>query len=366
MNKKILPFIKSHANTILIFFTILFIGLSVIPMFAQSLKIMNQLEQLNNLSSTSYEIGRDRIFTEAEKSYFKGLLEELRFENSGRNSLKINSKIDMVLFSLETGDNDNLYRSLLDLEADFITLNHERSQVFRIFAILMIIAVFLQMTVTTISLLRNQKIKIKHQYEEQKRTALQAIRDKERKKMAALLHDNILQDLAALSMQRDIKDSPEVLNYLKSTMDRLQNAIQSLNPIHLKSHGLIRSIEDYISSYTHSGIRFDIQTNCSCQDLPDEILEVLFTSALELITNAIVYSQAENVNIILKNEGDHFLMRIKDDGKGFQMPKTDRELAAFSTSYDYLNHRIRYERGKLALFSRPGEGVTAEITFLIQ
>lgn len=84
----------------------------------------------------------------------------------------------------------------------------------------------------------------------------------------------------------------------------------------------------------------------------------------EAMANAVKHAQARTIDVELRYDPDHLILRVRDDGSGFDTKK----IIPFGVGhYGLTGMRERAERigGRLILKSRPGEGteVSVEVPF---
>jgi signal transduction histidine kinase len=72
----------------------------------------------------------------------------------------------------------------------------------------------------------------------------------------------------------------------------------------------------------------------------------------ESLTNISKYAQAGEASIVMKNYGNHVVIEVSDNGKGF-----DTQFARPSThGLAGMRHRVEAAKGKLTVSSLPGQG----------
>lgn len=205
--------------------------------------------------------------------------------------------------------------------------------------------------------------------------------EEERKKMARDLHDETSQNLAglALNLQALIEiaetigiDDERFMEILKRshastvyTHTEVSRMIANLRPTQLDTLGLVAAIRQYVyTSIVSQGInvKFDLDT-VEKYLLPEEELS-FFRWVQGAVGNIIQHSHAENVTVSLKQHNDKLVLKISDDGKGFE---TDRltEMREHGRGYGLLNmkERMTLIGGVCSVESEPGKGTTVTATF---
>jgi signal transduction histidine kinase len=95
----------------------------------------------------------------------------------------------------------------------------------------------------------------------------------------------------------------------------------------------------------------------SLERLPEAAEICLFRAAQEGLRNALKHAGAQHVRISLRLEGDEAVLRVRDDGRGFQVPARLNALAK-KDHFGLLGvaERAAWTGGELTVRSRPGDG----------
>ena len=192
--------------------------------------------------------------------------------------------------------------------------------------------------------------------------------DRERRSVAADLHDGPVQDLAgvsyALSALRTGLPAEQ-----QPTVDRLvgavRHAVHSLRrlmidiyPPDLSGSGLGVALEDLAEPLRASGLTVHVDTGPLPELSPDTAAAV-YRTAKEALANVAAHARADSVWIRLEQTGPPgrpaVLVEVADDGVGFPSSGTDRR------SEGHLGLRLVLDRvadlgGRVDLGRRPGGG----------
>lgn len=111
-----------------------------------------------------------------------------------------------------------------------------------------------------------------------------------------------------------------------------------------------------------SAVEFEIKTNGAIHSLAQKIENNLLRIGQEAITNSVRYAQAKSIRVELDYQTEHVVLRVRDDGRGFEHPA---EPASDGVHFGLLgmHERARQMRARLTVKSAPGEGteVTVEV-----
>ncbi|CAN5748264.1 hypothetical protein BH11PSE12_BH11PSE12_07650 [soil metagenome] len=202
-------------------------------------------------------------------------------------------------------------------------------------------------------------------------TALQSIREEERKHIARELHDDLGQLLAALRMdlsllQRDslmTEKTQKTINSMDqlilTSITTLRRIATDLRPRALDEGGLYFALQTLQKDFTlRHGIDCELIANEEQLTLDDARSTAIFRIIQESLTNVIRHASATEVQIIF--EGDTSVLRfsISDNGKGFTQDDMHK-----SSSFGLvgMRERIKAMDGDFSITSQPGEGTRLEV-----
>lgn len=174
---------------------------------------------------------------------------------------------------------------------------------------------------------------LQHSYEEMRELAshLQDIREEERASMAREVHDQLGQLLTGIRMdiswlhKKMPADDPEIKQRMDETMDMLNDAVLSvrkiatdLRPSILDDLGLVAAMEWQCEEFERkSGILVSFDHIVGNVKIPPSYNIGLFRILQESLTNVARHSGAHHVEVNLHVLEGNLLLRIKDDGTGF-------------------------------------------------
>ncbi|MFC1941777.1 HAMP domain-containing protein [Chloroflexota bacterium] len=182
-----------------------------------------------------------------------------------------------------------------------------------------------------------EKTRATYSLEEAKRILEQVLerlisaQEEERRRIARELHDAASQSLAAVALNLETiandlpekyHDTRERLALLKEqaieTMGSIRELALELRPAILDDLGLARAIKSYAKDYLGKrGIDINVNVNGSGQKLPAYSETMLFRIAQEALTNIVKHAEASQVNVELSFNASNAIMRVEDNGKGF-------------------------------------------------
>ncbi|MFT9486470.1 MAG: ATP-binding protein [Tepidibacillus sp.] len=226
--------------------------------------------------------------------------------------------------------------------------------------------------------LKNISIKIDHAQKVRK-TLLQKIitaQEEERARVARELHDEANQYMAAINIGLDriaAENDPEKSKNLSKELKKivlhasseLKHLAWELRPTTIDKIGLTSALENYIDNCkTNNKINIDFACDIKCEEqLDDEVKIAVFRIIQEALTNILKHSDADEVEVTLKNSKEYIIVIIEDNGKGFDtdtilQPAEKPSGKIKSLGIHGMMERAELIDGKLIIESEPNQGTT--------
>jgi signal transduction histidine kinase len=209
-----------------------------------------------------------------------------------------------------------------------------------------------------------------------------AASDAERRRIAADLHDGVVQDLAATSIalagaavEADRAGSRAESGRLHVAADAVRAAIRSLrslvvdiHPPNLRRTGLAAALGDLAASTTARGVAVTLLVDDGATRRPGCEAELFaFRVAQEALRNVVAHADATTVELRLSRrpeaDGEVLTLAVADDGRGFDPaapPPHDRPHVGLRLLHDLADD----VGGRIEVTSAPGAGtiVTMEVS----
>ncbi|AZM52482.1 diguanylate cyclase [Streptomyces sp. WAC 01529] len=194
----------------------------------------------------------------------------------------------------------------------------------------------------------------------------------ERSRLAHELHDAVSQKLfslrltaqaAAALVDRDPSRAKGELHQVAAlaaeAADELRAAVVELRPAALDEDGLVATLRTHtqVLHRAHSA-QVTFESN-GVRALPASQEEAMLRVAQEALHNALRHSGAERVTVLLDKRGAGAVLRVIDDGVGFD-PKAIRR-AGRHLGLVSMRDRASGVGGQLTVESEPGKGTTIEM-----
>ena len=182
-----------------------------------------------------------------------------------------------------------------------------------------------------------QRLKESHAQLRQLSTHRETMREEERKRIAREIHDELGQQLTALRMGLSLlrlqfgEGQSLLVERIQILMGRIDEIIQvvrnvatALRPSSLDM-GLTSALEWLVSEFSNNtGIACRLRAPEARLELDDERATAIFRVIQESLTNVARHARASRVDIHLECSTEHVLIKVADNGKGFdpgQLPK---------------------------------------------
>ncbi|MEE4117055.1 MAG: PAS domain S-box protein [Marinilabiliaceae bacterium] len=200
--------------------------------------------------------------------------------------------------------------------------------------------------------------------------------EKERKRFAADLHDELGPILSTLKLYTDLLKRDEFNSISRaevlSNVDELSDvAIKTakeisarITPNVLHDFGLAAAITEFSKFINETGlIKIHLKTDNYTIRTRSLTETVLYQTTKELINNTVKHASAENITIELKNTESQIVLYYRDDGIGFDFKK-QLELS-MGLGLNNIVNKVRTIKGNCDFHSNTGEGLIVVITVKI-
>lgn len=196
--------------------------------------------------------------------------------------------------------------------------------------------------------------------------------DNERRRIAADLHDGVVQDLAGVSFAisaaaeavRHPANAPDVSRSLDEASRTTRRGIQQLRtllvdiyPPNLRETGLRTALRDLLAPLASSGVdtTFEYADDMGLDEQRDALL---YRVAHEGVRNALRHASPERVDLAVTRTNGTVTMTVRDDGKGF-----DPDGASPDGHFGLrsLADLVAASNATLTIDSQPGCGTTLRL-----
>jgi PAS domain S-box-containing protein len=195
--------------------------------------------------------------------------------------------------------------------------------------------------------------------------------ERERRRIATELHDDVGQILAMAKMKLSalrekqstagLKDAVgEVKTLCEQAIAFTRSLTSQLSPPALYELGLEPAVEYLTKRHRDDfGIDTDFTSDRKPKPLDDDIRVLLFQSIRELLNNIVRHARASRTTVSITRESDSIRIAVEDNGAGFDT-SAQRDNGAFGLFN--IKERLVCLGGTFELRSSPGQGTRVVIT----
>ncbi|MFM9024841.1 MAG: PAS domain-containing sensor histidine kinase [Planctomycetaceae bacterium] len=199
------------------------------------------------------------------------------------------------------------------------------------------------------------------------------IQERERQLVSYEIHDGLTQYVAGALMHLQAydhgrergadarRDFEQGLRLLEVAAAEARRLIAGLRPPALDELGIVAAVESLVAEARADVPDVAFTHSLPARRLPPQLETVIFRIVQEALTNVRKHAAARHVSVTLQSVADRVLVRVVDDGRGFDpaaVPETRFGLEG-------IRQRCRLLGGEPRITSGPGAGTTIEATLPI-
>lgn len=208
-----------------------------------------------------------------------------------------------------------------------------------------------------------------------------------RNKIAQDLHDNVGSTLSSISVYSQVakiyhkqQKQNELYHALEKISDtstemisELNDTVWAINPRNDSMNVILQRMESLAKPLLASqGIQFHFRYDSRLNhlNLQMEKRKNFYSIFKESINNSIKYSECKNIWVEIEQQNSRIAMKIKDDGKGFELSKTSEghkssDVFGGGNGLKNMQRRAKEMKGILRIISEPGNGTSVQLDFPI-
>lgn len=201
------------------------------------------------------------------------------------------------------------------------------------------------------------------------------IRDEERGRVAADLHDGVAQDLTSLAVSLDLiragnsaknarwfeERIDEALAIVKRAGKSLREIVGGLRLPGLEGIALGSALRRHAAEFeARTGILVTVRAQPGRDMVPLAVKDALVRIFLEALANVAKHADATSVRVVLETEPQRALLVIEDDGRGFDTAAMAQPDAQPGSGLLIMKERALALGARLRTHSAPGKGTRVE------
>jgi PAS domain S-box-containing protein len=191
--------------------------------------------------------------------------------------------------------------------------------------------------------------------------------ERERKRIAGVLHDDIAQILASVRMRLDMLQSipseqkdtilQEAKTLLVQSLQETRALMNDLgNPL-LFDMGLNSACESLANRLMEKHpVRISCDVQDAFKDLNPDVKAIVYQLIRELLNNVVKHSKAQNAHVMIDMENGYFRLKVTDDGVGFDPQMLGAPTLEGGFGLYSIRERLIAVNGSLRIESSPGKG----------
>ena len=220
----------------------------------------------------------------------------------------------------------------------------------------------------TIDCLQDAMKELEHRADQIQKVTLELVQaeDRERKRLAEFLHDDLQQILAAAKFQLSILDSrvasdtaaretlEQIKQMLKEAIDKSRSLSHELGPPVLY-HNRLDAVFEWLGGQMENrhGLIVRVRIRGEVDSNSEAVRSFLYRTAQEILFNTVKYAQVREATLRLQRVRDELWLTISDKGRGFD-PASLAQTAGFGLST--IRERAELLGGRMKVKSAPGKG----------
>jgi signal transduction histidine kinase len=196
--------------------------------------------------------------------------------------------------------------------------------------------------------------------------------DDERRRIAADLHDGVVQDLAGVAYSlagsaRKGVDPPVAELFdrsaaeVRESIKTLRSLLVDIYPPTLADAGLESALGDLLAAARTRGVETSLDVGDGLDDLPEPVARLLYRAAQEGIRNVITHARATRVDVRVARDDGKAVLTVSDDGTGFDPAVLAERAKQGHVGLRGIGDLAARDGGRLDVRSTPGAGTTLEL-----
>lgn len=189
---------------------------------------------------------------------------------------------------------------------------------------------------------------------------------RERQRLAQVLHDGLQQILAGAKLRLKIagQSKPEAFEMMLAEVDNLlDEAIETsrsltieLCPPILRKSGLVAAL-DWLTRWMQNRHKLNVELSvCEEVRLSEDMKILVFQSVREMLFNVIKHAAVRSARVEMTREGDHLQVRVIDEGCGFDAEAVQSKDGSGGFGLFTIRERLNLQGGQLLVESQPMRG----------
>jgi len=201
------------------------------------------------------------------------------------------------------------------------------------------------------------------------------VQEDERKRISRELHDVIAQMLTGINIRlatlkteagRGVHGFDRSLEHTRKLIEKSVDVVhcfaRELRPAVLDDLGLIPALHSFLKDFTEkTGVHTHLTAFAGVEQMEIAKRTVLFRVAQEALANVAQHAKAGRVEVKMGRTPAGMVMKIKDDGKSFNVEQAMQVKRGGRLGLLGMRERLEMVGGKLSIDSMPGKGTAINV-----
>lgn len=184
------------------------------------------------------------------------------------------------------------------------------------------------------------------------------VRADERARVAAHLHDSVLQTLTLI--QRNANDPQRTASIARQQERELRSWLYGNEPSQPGTTRLEPALEQVANRVEeHHGVKVEVVTVGDTHDIEPAAIHGLIGATQEAVTNAAKHAKVNKIDVFAERRPDSIEVFVRDAGVGFDIDVIDKDRQGIRSS---IIDRMERHGGGASIHSEPGIGTEVELT----
>lgn len=209
-------------------------------------------------------------------------------------------------------------------------------------------------------------IRIIRAQEDERRRIAREIHDGPAQSMTnVVLKAELCEKLAGVNFEKAIDQLKSLKGIVRECLKEVRRIIYDLRPMSIDDLGLQPTLEKYIENFSREYcLKVDLIIRGNVNRIKDEnIVLAIFRVIQESLNNIRKHSEATYAQVQIESNDNNVTLRIKDDGKGFDVSSLNQDNRNENSGFGLLGMKERVEllEGSFYIDSIIGSGTTIRI-----
>ncbi len=184
------------------------------------------------------------------------------------------------------------------------------------------------------------------------------VRADERARVAAHLHDSVLQTLTLI--QRNANDPQRTAQIARQQERELRSWLYGNEPSQPGTTRLEPALQEVATRVEENhGVKVEVVTVGDTHDIEPSAIHGLIGATQEAVTNAAKHAKVNKIDVYAERRPDSIEVFIRDAGVGFDIQVIDEDRQGIRSS---IIDRMERHGGGASIHSEPGSGTEVELT----